>query len=271
VFPRPLLRTDRLPPTAFFSIASVQRAISDFPPVFIYSGHFQASSAAAQLPFRTRSSPSSPSHIESDATEPLSLYIAYDEPSPMLKRRGPPSVAPFRFSISTANGSMLIASHGLPPAIHLDASSNRIAWGSTVALEFPTPQDFRLFITGVRRHVALREANLYEDDQPRVYGHRGDGAACPQPDISYQTPESGDNNNDHGLITSSDATGPKAQHAELLSDATSYRKHEDCNPYKHHDLPVATPLPPRPLKYYRLTTTPLSSARNNNMPYKLAA
>lgn len=91
--------------------------------------------------------------------QPLTLYIAYDQPTPALKRRRL-DAAPFRFSLrAEADDSLLGCSSGLAGEILVDEALKLAVWGGDLALAFPDVDALRQF-AGALRGVATRRVRL---------------------------------------------------------------------------------------------------------------
>lgn len=109
--------------------------------------------------------------------QPLTLYIAYDQPTPALKRRRV-DAAPFRFSLrAEADDSLLGCSRGLAAEIQLDETLKLAVWGSDLSLAFPAVDDLRAF-AGALRGVATRHVNLSGHPAAALLQQQRHGAAA---------------------------------------------------------------------------------------------
>jgi len=85
----------------------------------------------------------------------LHLYIAYEEPSPLLKRQKP-CPSPYRISLSDDTDSLLSMVKGVTGEMFIDQDRLLAVWGSLLALRFPSVEDLQHFASCLRRVDIVR-------------------------------------------------------------------------------------------------------------------
>jgi hypothetical protein len=92
---------------------------------------------------------------------PLTLYIAYEQPSPKIKCARL-NVSPYRLSLrDEADDSLIAYSRGLSTEIYFDTTLNLAAWGREIALAFPSFEAMQHFASCLR-NVTIQKASLAE-------------------------------------------------------------------------------------------------------------
>jgi hypothetical protein len=130
-------------------------------PFFLFQGTLHTAAPRAVSLFTAAESEALSSVPTGPTTpdQPLTLYIAYDQPTPAQKRRRL-DAAPFRYSLrSEADDSLLGCTNGLAAEILVDEGLKMAVWGSDLVLAFPAEDDLLTF-SGALRGVATRHMSL---------------------------------------------------------------------------------------------------------------
>lgn len=161
-------------PTPVFLIDTIIKATGGFDPCFLFQGtlrtpqgvHCQTTSLFAA----TNSEASSALPVSScSPSQPLSLYISYDQPSPRQKRPRL-DVAPYRYSVrDEADDSLMVCCRGLPTEILIDEEMRLAVWGKDLALSFPSMEDIRHFAKCLRS-VSLTRTDLMTHPSAALLG-----------------------------------------------------------------------------------------------------
>lgn len=188
----PAAEQRHMAPTAVFMIETVLKATGGFDPCFLFQGTLRTPEAVHCKSTSLFTATSSEAHSAlpvslCSPSQPLSLYISYDQPSPRQKRPRL-EVAPYRYSVrDEADDSLMACCRGLPTEILIDEEIGLAVWGKDLALRFPSIEDLRQFAKCLRS-VSLRGTDLITHPSAALLSLEGqvcDSFGCDTPRESF--------------------------------------------------------------------------------------